>query len=70
MVDVDNCIVWFEVWIIVGYLVLVSEEDGVVMGYVLFGDWCSFDGFCYIVEYLVYVYFDYQGKGLGCKLLS
>lgn len=38
---------------------LVSEEDGVVTGYALFGDWRSFDGFCYTVEHLVYVYFDY-----------
>lgn len=57
--DVDNRIVWFEARILVGYLVLVSEENGVVTGYVSFGDWRSFDGFRYIVEYSVYVYFDY-----------
>ncbi|HHR7402043.1 TPA: GNAT family N-acetyltransferase [Salmonella enterica subsp. enterica serovar Paratyphi A] len=55
---------------LLGYPVLVSEENGVVTGYASFGDWRSFDGFRYTVEHSVYVHPAHQGKGLGRKLLS
>jgi phosphinothricin acetyltransferase len=51
--------------ILVGYPVLVSEENGVVTGYASFGDWRAFDGFRHTVEHSVYVHPDHQGKGIG-----
>ena len=44
-VDTDNRIAWFEARTLLGYPVLVSEEEGVVTGYASFGDWRAFDGF-------------------------
>lgn len=38
-VDTDNRIAWFEARTLMGYPVLVSEDDGVVTGYASFGDW-------------------------------
>lgn len=69
-VDTDNRLAWYEARQLLGYPVLVSEEDGVVTGYASFGDWRSFEGFRYTVEHSVYVHPAHQGKGLGRKLLS
>lgn len=69
-VDTDNRIAWFEARTIVGYPVLVSEEDGVVTGYASFGDWRAFDGFRHTVEHSVYVHPDHQGKGIGRLLMK
>lgn len=69
-VDTDNRLAWYEARQLLGYPVLVSEENGVVAGYASFGDWRSFDGFRYTVEHSVYVHPAHQGKGLGRKLLS
>ncbi|VEC92367.1 acetyltransferase [Salmonella enterica subsp. enterica] len=69
-VDTDNRLAWYEARQLLGYPVLVSEENGVVTGYASFGDWRSFDGFRYTVEHSVYVHPAHQGKGLGRKLLS
>ncbi|EAN8470968.1 L-methionine sulfoximine/L-methionine sulfone acetyltransferase [Salmonella enterica] len=69
-VDTDNRLAWYETHQLLGYPVLVSEENGVVTGYASFGDWRSFDGFRYTVEHSVYVHPAHQGKGLGRKLLS
>ncbi|ESG20712.1 putative acetyltransferase, partial [Salmonella enterica subsp. enterica serovar Meleagridis] len=44
-VDTDNRLAWYEARQLLGYPVLVSEENGVVTGYASFGDWRSFDGF-------------------------
>ncbi len=63
-VDTDNRLAWYEARQLLGYPVLVSEENGVVTGYASFGDWRSFDGFRYTVEHSVYVHPAHQGKGL------
>jgi len=68
-VDADNRIAWFEARALLGYPVIVSEEDGVVTGYTSFGDWRAFDGFRHTVEHSVYVHPDHQGKGLGLALM-
>ncbi|WP_312117604.1 GNAT family N-acetyltransferase [Kosakonia cowanii] len=68
-VDADNRIAWFEARALLGYPVIVSEEDGVVTGYASFGDWRAFDGFRHTVEHSVYVHPDHQGKGLGLALM-
>ncbi len=44
-VDADNRIAWFEARALLGYPVIVSEENGVVTGYASFGDWRAFDAF-------------------------
>ena len=44
-VDAENRISWYEARQLMGYPVLVSEENGVVTGYASFGDWRNFDGF-------------------------
>jgi len=61
---------WYEARQLMGYPVLVSEENGVVTGYASFGDWRNFDGFRHTVEHSVYVHPEHQGKGLGRALLS
>lgn len=68
-VDVDNRIAWFEARALLGYPVIVSEENGVVTGYASFGDWRAFDGFRHTVEHSVYVHPEHQGKGLGLALM-
>lgn len=68
-VDVDNRIAWFDARALLGYPVLVSEENGVVTGYASFGDWRAFDGFRHTVEHSVYIHPDHQGKGLGQALM-
>lgn len=68
-VDADNRIAWFEARALLGYPVIVSEEDGVVTGYASFGDWRAFDGFRHTVEHSVYIHPDHQGKGLGLALM-
>ncbi|ESS59736.1 acetyltransferase domain protein [Enterobacter cloacae S611] len=68
-VDADNRIAWFEARALLGYPVIVSEENGVVTGYASFGDWRAFDGFRHTVEHSVYVHPDHQGKGLGLALM-
>ncbi|MGG7446893.1 N-acetyltransferase family protein [Kosakonia oryzendophytica] len=69
-VDVENRIAWFEARALLGYPVLVSEENGVITGYASFGDWRAFDGFRYTVEHSVYVHPEHQGKGLGLALME
>lgn len=69
-VDADNRIAWFEARALLGYPVLVSEENSVVTGYASFGDWRAFDGFRHTVEHSVYVHPDYQGRKLGQALMS
>lgn len=69
-VDIDNRIAWFEARILVGYPVLVSEENDVVTGYASFGDWRAFDGFRHTVEHSVYVHPEHQGKGIGGQLMK
>ncbi|ENA0622512.1 N-acetyltransferase [Enterobacter hormaechei] len=69
-VDTDNRIAWFEARTLLGYPVLVSEEEGVVTGYASFGDWRAFDGFRHTVEHSVYVHPDHQGKGIGRLLMT
>lgn len=69
-VDAENRISWYEARQLMGYPVLVSEENGVVTGYASFGDWRNFDGFRHTVEHSVYVHPEHQGKGLGRALLS
>jgi Sortase and related acyltransferases len=69
-VDTDNRVAWFEARTLVGYPVLVSEENGVVTGYASFGDWRAFDGFRHTVEHSVYVHTDHQGKGIGRQLMK
>ncbi|WLI77400.1 N-acetyltransferase family protein [Kosakonia sp. H02] len=69
-VDVDNRIAWFEARALLGYPVIVSEENGVVTGYASFGDWRAFDGFRHTVEHSVYVHPEHQGKGLGLALME
>jgi len=64
-VDADNRIAWFEARTLMGYPVLVSEENGEIAGYAAFGDWRAFDGFRHTVEHSVYVHPDHQGKGLA-----
>ncbi|QAR46277.1 N-acetyltransferase family protein [Kosakonia cowanii] len=68
-VDADNRIAWFEARTLLGYPVIVSEENGVVTGYASFGDWRAFDGFRHTVEHSVYVHPEHQGKGLGLALM-
>lgn len=68
-VDVDNRIAWFEARQMVGYPVLVSEQNGAITGYASFGDWRAFEGFRHTVEHSVYVHPDHQGKGLGQALM-
>jgi len=68
-VDADNRIAWFEARALLGYPVIVSEENGVVTGYASFGDWRAFDGFRHTVEHSVYVHPKHQGKGLGLALM-
>lgn len=68
-VDADNRIAWFEARALLGYPVIVSEENGVVTGYASFGDWRAFDGFRHTVEHSVYIHPDHQGKGLGLALM-
>ncbi|MGF6566577.1 N-acetyltransferase family protein [Kosakonia cowanii] len=68
-VDADNRIAWFEARALLGYPVIVSEENGVVTGYASFGDWRAFDGFRLTVEHSVYVHPEHQGKGLGLALM-
>lgn len=69
-VDAENRISRYEARQLMGYPVLVSEENGVVTGYASFGDWRNFDGFRHTVEHSVYVHPEHQGKGLGRALLS
>ena len=69
-VDADNRIAWFEARSLLGYPVIVSEENGVVTGYASFGDWRAFDGFRHTVEHSVYVHPEHQGKGLGLALME
>ena len=69
-VDAENRISWYESRQLMGYPVLVSEENGVVTGYASFGDWRNFDGFRHTVEHSVYVHPEHQGKGLGKQLLE
>ncbi|WP_270220931.1 GNAT family N-acetyltransferase [Kosakonia cowanii] len=68
-VDADNRIAWFEARALLGYPVIVSEENGVVTGYASFGDWRAFDGFRHTVEHSVYIHPEHQGKGLGLALM-
>ncbi|MDY0888485.1 N-acetyltransferase family protein [Kosakonia sp. CFBP8986] len=68
-VDAENRIAWFEARALLGYPVIVSEENGVVTGYASFGDWRAFDGFRHTVEHSVYVHPEQQGKGLGLALM-
>lgn len=68
-VDADNRIAWFEARTLMGYPVLVSEENGEITGYAAFGDWRAFDGFRHTVEHSVYIHPDHQGKGLGQALM-
>jgi len=70
IVDIDNRIAWYEARQLLGYPVLVSEENGVITGYASFGDWRAFDGFRHTVEHSVYVHPQHQGKGLGRQLLT
>ena len=69
-VDAENRISWYQARQLMGYPVLVSEENGVITGYASFGDWRNFDGFRHTVEHSVYVHPAHQGKGLGRSLLS
>lgn len=69
-VDIENRIAWFEARTLMGYPVLVSEENSVVTGYASFGDWRAFDGFRHTVEHSVYVHPDHQGKGIGRELMK
>ncbi|ADO48621.1 GNAT family N-acetyltransferase [[Enterobacter] lignolyticus] len=69
-VDTDNRIAWYEARQLLGYPVLVSEDNGVITGYASFGDWRAFDGFRHTVEHSVYVHPQHQGKGLGRLLLT
>ena len=69
-VDAENRISWYQARQLMGYPVLVSEENGVITGYASFGDWRNFDGFRHTVEHSVYVHPAHQGKGLGRALLS
>ncbi|MNZ40484.1 N-acyltransferase YncA [compost metagenome] len=69
-VDTGNRIAWFEARTLMGYPVLVSEENSVVTGYASFGDWRAFDGFRHTVEHSVYVHPDHQGKGIGRELMK
>ncbi|MEN4871196.1 N-acetyltransferase family protein [Kosakonia cowanii] len=69
-VDADNRIAWFEARALLGYPVIVSEENGVVTGYASFGDWRAFDGFRHTVEHSVYVHPEHRGKGLGLALME
>lgn len=64
-VDTDNRLARYEARQLLGYPVLVSEEDGVVTGYASFGDWRSFEGFRYTVEHSVYVHPAHREKGWG-----
>ena len=69
-VEAENRISWYQARQLLGYPVLVSEENGVITGYASFGDWRNFDGFRHTVEHSVYVHPAHQGKGLGRALLS
>lgn len=69
-VNTDNRIAWYEARQLLGYPVLVSEDNGVITGYASFGDWRAFDGFRHTVEHSVYVHPQHQGKGLGRLLLT
>ncbi len=68
-VDTDNRLARYEARQLLGYPVLVSEENGVVTGYASFGDWRSFDGFA-IPSSTRFMFIRRTGKGLGRKLLS
>jgi len=53
-----------------GFVVLVLEKDGDVLGYASYGAWRAYDGYKQTVENSVYVRNDSYGLGIGRLLLE
>ncbi|KFE33998.1 GNAT family N-acetyltransferase [Thioclava atlantica] len=53
-----------------GFPVLVSDEEGRVLGYASYGKFRDKDGYDLTVEHSVYIHRDARGRGLGTPMLQ
>lgn len=61
---------WFNDLKAGGWPVIVSDNDGTIMGFGCIGVFRSKPGYKYTGEHTVYVHADHRGKGVGHALLS
>lgn len=61
---------WFTKKQADNFPVIVCEMDGKAVGYGSFGTFRAWEAYKFSVEHSIYVHKDYQGKGIGKKLLQ
>ena len=61
---------WFAKKQADNFPVLVSELHGKAVGYGTFGSFRAWEAYKFSVEHSIYVHKDYQGRGIGKKLLQ
>ncbi len=62
--------VWYSQKKEEGYPILVSEQDGQVVGFATFGPFRDWPAYKYSVEHSVYVDKDYRKKGIATSLMK
>lgn len=69
-VDEANRGAWLADRQAAGFVVLVAEREGAVIGYASYGPFRAFDGYRFSVENSVYVAGSAQGEGVGRALMA
>jgi phosphinothricin acetyltransferase len=69
-VDVSERMAWFEDKGSHAYPVIVAEQDGVVVGYGVFGSFRFGEGYNHTVEHSVHVASSHRGQGIGKEILE
>ena len=69
-VDVSERMAWFEDKSSHAYPVIVAEQDGVVVGYGVFGSFRFGEGYNHTVEHSVHVASSHRGQRIGKEILE